>query len=420
MLERVHTRAALARATHVGDGVVVVGGPRIASAGELLVGDGVRLVSRPEAIDFVVERGARVELGPRAVIGSGTTLRARGRISIGAGAWIGAGCLIDDDGPEDREIVVGEDARVDPGAILAAGTRIGRGEHVPAGAVAGGAASSRPPVEAERLREVVSHVLPAAGALPVDADLASVPGWGSLAALRVQVALENDLGVQLPQDFFARPRSLSSLLPLVARPSAPARPAPEDGDLATRGSLLERGVADTAGALQGLDARPLAWAAMRLMPEFSFPRVRAQLLRALGCRVDRRVAVLGRVHLVGPKGCARHLQIGSGSIIGPDATFALDAPITLGQNVSISPQVTLYTSTHPLGGSARRMKPEVLARPIVIEDGVWVGLGAMVLPGVRLGRGCVLAAGSVVNQDVAQNAVVAGNPATQVETLPDS
>jgi maltose O-acetyltransferase len=419
MLGWAYARAALAQATRVGAGVEVVGWPRIASDGELVVGDGVQLLSRPEAIDFVVARGARVELGPRAVIESGTTLRARGRIVIGAGARIGAGCLIDDDAPGEREIVVGENARIDPGAILSAGARVGPGEHVPSGTVAAGTRRNGP-ADAERVRKVIARVLPAADSLPLDADLGSAPGWSSLAALRVQVALENDLGLRMPQDFFSRPQSLNGLLPLLQpRAVHEDEGSPDDAD-SDRRRLARRGLDEVANAFKTLDARPLAWAAMRLMPEFSFPRARARLLRAVGCDVDRRVAVLGRVHLVGPRGSARRLRIGSGCIIGPDATFALDAPITLGRNVSISPRVTLYTATHSLGGSARRMEPGVLARPIAIEDGVWVGMGAMILAGVRLGRGCVVAAGSVVTKDVPENALVAGNPAAPVESLPDT
>jgi maltose O-acetyltransferase len=100
-------------------------------------------------------------------------------------------------------------------------------------------------------------------------------------------------------------------------------------------------------------------------------------------------------------------------------TFCLDAPVTLGKNVSLGPRAVLYTATHALGSASRRMEFTVLARPIVVEDGAWVGLGATILGGVRIGKGAVVSAGAVVNQDVADNTLVAGNPATVVGELPE-
>jgi galactoside O-acetyltransferase/maltose O-acetyltransferase len=60
----------------------------------------------------------------------------------------------------------------------------------------------------------------------------------------------------------------------------------------------------------------------------------------------------------------------------------------------------------------------VLAKPVVIEDGCWVGLGAMILPGITVGRGSVVAAGSVVASEVPANSYVEGNPARVVRQLP--
>jgi maltose O-acetyltransferase len=177
--------------------------------------------------------------------------------------------------------------------------------------------------------------------------------------------------------------------------------------------------ADEAGAFaRDWDSRRILWAATRLLPWFTFNRVRARMLAFVGCHVPRGTAVCGYVTLVGGRDCARRLHLGPGCVIGPDVTFGLDAPITLGSGVSIGPRAVLYTATHSLGLPARRMQFGILARPIVIEDGVWVGMGAYVLAGVRIGRGAVVAAGAVVNEDVPPNVVVAGNPARVVEELP--
>jgi len=168
-----------------------------------------------------------------------------------------------------------------------------------------------------------------------------------------------------------------------------------------------------------LEPRRALWAATSLLPEFTLPGTRAQALRMMGCDVRRRVSVFGYVRLVGPRGSARNLRIGPGSFISHDVTFCLDAPILLGKNVSIGPHAMLYTATHALGLAERRMHPTSIAQPIVVGDGAWVGLAAVILPGVRLGAGCVVSAGAVVTKDVPANRIVAGNPAVAVSELPD-
>ena len=168
----------------------------------------------------------------------------------------------------------------------------------------------------------------------------------------------------------------------------------------------------------GFDPRRFAWSMTRLVRSFTLPRVRARLLASTGCAIGPGTAVTGYVNLVGPRDCARRLTVGPGCIIGPDVTFCLDAPITLGTNVSIGPHALLYTATHPLGISSRRMQLDLMARPITIGDGAWIGLGAMILAGVCVGRGAVVASGAVVNENVPENVLIAGNPAAVVRELP--
>jgi acetyltransferase-like isoleucine patch superfamily enzyme len=90
--------------------------------------------------------------------------------------------------------------------------------------------------------------------------------------------------------------------------------------------------------------------------------------------------------------------------------------ITIGNRVSIAPRVTLVTSSHPNQSRIRAFAP-VSHGPIVIEDDAWLGAGCVVLPGVRIGRGAVIGANSVVHQDVASLHVVAGHPARTVREL---
>jgi maltose O-acetyltransferase len=96
---------------------------------------------------------------------------------------------------------------------------------------------------------------------------------------------------------------------------------------------------------------------------------------------------------------------------------ALDvAPITIGDDVQMGPNVQLLTPTHPVEAEPRREKWEA-ARPITVGDNVWLGGGAIVLPGVTIGDNTVVGSGAVVTKDLPANVVAVGNPARVVRTL---
>ena len=90
--------------------------------------------------------------------------------------------------------------------------------------------------------------------------------------------------------------------------------------------------------------------------------------------------------------------------------------LVIGNNIAIGPDVTILTSSHryadeewiPFG-------PEVDRKTVHIEDHAWIGCRVVILPGVTVGEGAVVAAGSVVTKDVASCAVVAGNPAAVIK-----
>jgi maltose O-acetyltransferase len=90
--------------------------------------------------------------------------------------------------------------------------------------------------------------------------------------------------------------------------------------------------------------------------------------------------------------------------------------ITIGDDVQIGPNVQLLTPKHPLDAAERRAKWESGA-PITIGDNVWLGGGAIVLPGVTIGDHTVVGAGAVVTHDLPANVVVAGNPARVIRGL---
>jgi maltose O-acetyltransferase len=111
-----------------------------------------------------------------------------------------------------------------------------------------------------------------------------------------------------------------------------------------------------------------------------------------------------------------HLTIGA-RCFANFGLVALDvATITIGDDVQIGPNVQLLTPTHPVEPEPRRQKWEG-AQPIVIGDNVWLGGGAIVLPGVTIGENTVVGAGSVVTRDLPANVVAVGNPARVVRSL---
>jgi len=85
------------------------------------------------------------------------------------------------------------------------------------------------------------------------------------------------------------------------------------------------------------------------------------------------------------------------------------APVRIGTGVLFGPAVQIYTATHPLSADERRTGLE-LGKAIEIGDDVWVGGGAILCPGVRIGNRTVIGAGSVVTKDIPDSVFAAGNP----------
>lgn len=104
-----------------------------------------------------------------------------------------------------------------------------------------------------------------------------------------------------------------------------------------------------------------------------------------------------------------NVSIGDRSFLNHGAHLMDCAPITLGSHVFVGPNLGAYTAEHPLVAEERNRGLE-LARPIVVEDDVWIGGDVTILAGVRVGRGSVVGAGSVVTRDVPAGVVAAGNP----------
>jgi acetyltransferase-like isoleucine patch superfamily enzyme len=105
-------------------------------------------------------------------------------------------------------------------------------------------------------------------------------------------------------------------------------------------------------------------------------------------------------------------RLGKGVFLNFDSTFVDTCPITIGARTLVGPHCSFYSGTHPLDPFLRNgIKGPELGKPITIGEDCWFGGNVIVLPGVTIGRGVTIGAGSVVTKDVPPFHVVAGNPA---------
>lgn len=124
-------------------------------------------------------------------------------------------------------------------------------------------------------------------------------------------------------------------------------------------------------------------------------------------------------------GC--NISMGSNVSVNMNCTFVDCNKITIGSNVLIVSNVQIYTAAHPVE-LVERLTPNwnaesggyfchTYALPVTIGDGCWIGGGAIILPGVTIGRGTVTGAGSVVTKDIPDNCVAVGNPCRVIRKI---
>lgn len=138
--------------------------------------------------------------------------------------------------------------------------------------------------------------------------------------------------------------------------------------------------------------------------------VRWLLLRALGMNVSR-----SAIEASGYYG-SRRISIGRGTFVNRQAFLDGSDEIRIGARCQIGMQVMILTGSHEIGTPAQRGSGSV-HEPVTIGDGVWVGARAMILPGVTIGNGAVIAAGAVVTRACLANVLYGGVPARPIREL---
>jgi acetyltransferase-like isoleucine patch superfamily enzyme len=131
-------------------------------------------------------------------------------------------------------------------------------------------------------------------------------------------------------------------------------------------------------------------------------RLRLYLYRKIGMKVGSDCVIRRGITIESPD----RLMVGDGSFLGR-ANLHCTGGISIGKNVNVADGVAMITAKHDINSP----RFEALYEPIVVEDWCWIATNAIIIGGVRVGEGAVVAAGAVVTKDVPPYSVVGGNPA---------
>lgn len=146
---------------------------------------------------------------------------------------------------------------------------------------------------------------------------------------------------------------------------------------------------------------------------FTPPLLQRWIYNSLGYAIHKTSRVYPQCFCGAGKG---KLKVGANSYINYRVFLDLGNDIVIGDNVSIAFNCTFINSTHEIGDDNQRAGLGV-AKEIIVEDGCWIGAHTTILPGVRIAKGCVIAADSLLTSSTEPNGLYMGNPAKRVRDL---
>ena len=151
---------------------------------------------------------------------------------------------------------------------------------------------------------------------------------------------------------------------------------------------------------------------LELLPRFAFPYANTFLFNLQGYKLHPTVRIFSTAKILGDIS----VSIGAFTFIGHETLIMGGASkITIGKNCDISSRVNIISGTHEIDMLNERSAGKGTGKDITIEDGVWIGFGATILPGATIAKKAIISAGSIVNKDIPAYTVAVGNPCKPIK-----
>ncbi len=152
---------------------------------------------------------------------------------------------------------------------------------------------------------------------------------------------------------------------------------------------------------------------IRMLPVSRFFKLKNTLFNIAGLKIDMSARIYSNVKIYG-NGI---LKIGKDTFIGHESIIISCSPakIEIGNFVDIAPRVYIGTGSHEINPESNHIAGKGKSLSIAIGDGAWIGANSTILPGITIGEKVVIAAGSVVNNDIPSYTIAAGIPAKPIK-----